>query len=83
MSDRTKGKPETGAVFSSSQNSDHPDKCDHSTTEAYIVAINHILALVMSGVMFMSASLVWSERRGQVPKCDEDAEARVVAWLQL
>ncbi len=57
------------------QNSDHPDKRDHSATEAYIVAINHILALVMSGVMFMSASLVWSERRGQVLKCDEDTES--------
>uniref|UniRef100_A0AB39C175 Uncharacterized protein n=1 Tax=Salmonella phage PMBT18 TaxID=3229742 RepID=A0AB39C175_9CAUD len=33
MRGRTKGKPETGAVFSSSQNSDHPDKCDHSSIE--------------------------------------------------
>ncbi|EBI9227091.1 hypothetical protein DLA51_13650 [Salmonella enterica] len=46
-----------------------------------IVAINHILALVMSGVMFLSASLVWSERRGQVLKRDEDAEVRVATLV--
>ncbi|QPI15404.1 hypothetical protein GECvBN6_gp201 [Salmonella phage GEC_vB_N6] len=35
----------------------------------------------MSGVMFLSASLVWSERRGQVLKRDEDAEVRVVTLV--
>ncbi|UGO46949.1 hypothetical protein CHUBBYTHOR_8 [Shigella phage ChubbyThor] len=60
------------------QNSDHPDKRDHSSTKHRIVAINHILALVMSGVMFCRPASFGLNVRGQVLKCDEDTEVRVV-----